>query len=131
MAIKLTRKQRDAIREEIISDLSELGNFAQIFTKPDYQEAERYRARFEDGLALLDDLCWEPDTIFPTFEFRRLNPDRLARALRWLQQRATATLTAHVLKTSADQALAERAAIANDVYATVLAELAAQDPRKL
>jgi hypothetical protein len=129
MAIKLTREQRDAIREEIISDLSELGNIAQILTKPDYQAAEHHRARFEDGLALLDDLDWEPDTIFPTFEFRRLNPDRLARALRWLQQRATATLTEHVLETSANRALAERAAIANDVYAKVLAELAARDPR--
>jgi hypothetical protein len=39
--------------------------------------------------------------------------------------------SAHVLETSAKRALAERAAIANDVYAKVLAELAARDPRIL
>jgi hypothetical protein len=131
MAITLTRKQRDAIRDEIITDLSALGDFALVFDQGDYQEAERYRARFEDGLTLLDDLGWEPDDFRETFELRRLDQERLVRAFRWLQENATATLTSHVLETSADQVLAERAATANEVYAKTLAEIAAQDPRKL
>jgi hypothetical protein len=59
MGITIGREQRDAIYEEVLTDLSGIGDLWIAFAEGDYETARRYRRRFEDDMRLLDDLGWE------------------------------------------------------------------------
>lgn len=95
---KLTRKQRDAIREEVVWMLnSACEDFGMcLVQKEDFDDAQRLRQDFEDWSALLDDLGWAADDPRDSFEIT-LPWERLHRVLRRLREWAGTTMLSHAL----------------------------------
>ena len=123
MAITIDREQRDAIYEEVLTELTGTGDIWAELQSGDYEVACRTRDRLADDMRLLDDLGWEPDPDRETFELT-MDPPDLARALRVLNDNARATLSEHVSKPVEEADLAQRALIAQTAYGSVLAQLA-------
>lgn len=121
MALELTRKQRDAVRDEVVTDLSGVGDLAMVVDRGDLTTALRFRDRFIAGVRLLDDLGWTADDPREVFELT-LALDQLEPALEHLQDNATAVLRQHMLD-PADCELAEQAAIASDAYDAVIKQI--------
>jgi hypothetical protein len=61
VAITITREQRDAIHQELLTELTGSGDIWAELQSGDYDAAKRTRRRFEDEMRLLDDIGWEPD----------------------------------------------------------------------
>ena len=80
VAITINRSERDAIYQEVLTDLTGVGDIDIALRNDDYETARRYRRRFEDDMRLLDDLGWEPDQDRDEFELT-MPPDGLARVL--------------------------------------------------
>jgi hypothetical protein len=59
MTVPVTRAQRDALHEEMLSDLTAVGAVYLAPSKAEGQEARRLW-RFEPELRLLDDIGWSP-----------------------------------------------------------------------
>lgn len=123
MAITITREQRNAIYEEILTELSGSGDVWAEMQSGNYDAARRTRRRLEDDMRLLDDLGWEPEPDRETFELT-MDPSDLARALRGLNDNARATLNEHVNRPVEETDLAQRALIAQTAYGSVLAQFA-------
>lgn len=129
MAIKLSREQREAIYAEVVVDLSGTGDISIELDNGDYDAARRLRRRFEDDMRLLDEIGWEPDPDEDEFELS-MPPDQLARALRWLGERARATVHTHVVEPITEHAYIARTVAAQAAYGDLLAQLAEQTDRE-
>jgi hypothetical protein len=78
MAVTITDEQRDAIYEEVLSDLSGVGDILLLLSRQDHEAARTHRRRFEDDMRLLDDHGWQAEQ--PGDEFVLTMPqDDLAR----------------------------------------------------
>jgi hypothetical protein len=123
VAITINREQRNAIYEEILTELTGSGDIWAELQAGGYEAARRTRDRLSDDMRLLDDLGWEPEPDRETFELT-MDPPDLARALRVLSDNARATLSEHVTRPVEEADLAQRALIAQTAYGSVLAQLA-------
>jgi len=81
MAITIDRTARDALYEEVLTELTGSGDVWAEMQAGDYDAARRTRDRLLDDMRLLDDIGWEPDPDRELFELTMDAPD-LARALR-------------------------------------------------
>ncbi len=122
MAITINREQRDAVYQEIMLDLSGVGDIFHALNGDDYEKAREYRRRFEDDMRLLDDLGWEPERDAYEFELTMPRAD-LARALRRLSASARSMLHTHIVEPIEERRYAERALVAQGAYGDVLAQL--------
>ncbi len=122
MAITINREQRDAVHQEIMLDLTGVGDIFHALNGDDYEKAREYRRRFEDDMRLLDDLGWEPEQEADEFELTMPRPD-LARALRRLDASARSMLHSHIVEPIEERRYAERALVAQGAYGDVLAQL--------
>jgi hypothetical protein len=122
MAITISREQRDAIYQELVLDLSGVGNIFHALNSDDYGKARQYRRRFEEDMRLLDDLGWGPEQDADEFELTMPNPD-LAGALRRLNDSARALLHTHIVEPIEERKYVERALIAQGAYGDVLAQI--------
>ncbi len=122
MAITINREQRDAVYQEIMLDLSGVGDIFHALNGDDYEKAREYRRRFEDDMRLLDDLGWEPEQEADEFELTMPRAD-LARALRRLNASAGSMLHSHIVEPIEERRYAERALVAQGAYGDVLAQL--------
>lgn len=59
----ITRQQRDALREEAIASLAEIGDVYLAIENDDWPLAELLSTRNATVLELLHDLGWEPDKV--------------------------------------------------------------------
>jgi hypothetical protein len=119
MAITIDRVQRDAIYNQIRTDLSGLDDINTLLDAGDIEAALRHRRWFEDDMRLLDDLGWEPDPAGERFELT-MPPADLIRLVRRLNQDA-----ATLLKDSADERDdTQQQLTARTAYGDVLAQLA-------
>lgn len=123
MAITIHREQRDAIYDEVMTDLTGSGDVWVLLQSGDYEAAKRIRRRLADDMRLLDDLGWEPQQDRDGFELTMEVPD-LARALRTLNENARSTLSEQINKPIDEAVLAQRALVAQTTYGDVLAQIA-------
>jgi len=123
VAITINSSERDAIYQEVLTDLTGVGDIDIALRNEDYDAARRYRRRFEDDMRLLDDLGWEPEQDRDEFELT-MPPDGLARVLERLNESAGATLHDHIVEPNEQREIAERALRAQTAYGSVLAQLA-------
>jgi hypothetical protein len=72
--------QRDAIYDDVIHDLTGIGDIFICLEKGDIDTAKRLRRRFTADLRLLDDLGWSPTDERETFTLT-MKPRRLDRVL--------------------------------------------------
>jgi hypothetical protein len=122
VAITISRQQRDAIYQEIMLDLTGVGDIFHALNGGDYEKAREYRRRFEDDMRLLDDLGWEPGQEADEFELTMPRGD-LARALGRLNASAQSMLHTHIVEPIEERRYAERALIAQGAYGDVLAQI--------
>jgi hypothetical protein len=111
VAIRITREQRDAIYEEIMTEISGSGDVHVEMESGDYAAARRTRRRHQDAMRLLDDLGWEPTQDDQEFELT-MEPSGLARAVASLTENACVTLHDMVARPLEEADLARRALIA-------------------
>ena len=95
---KLTRRQRDAVRDTVIWNLASVCTDFEmsLVQREDYKHARRLRREIEDAAALLDDLGWEPHDSRESFELA-LPRKQLRRIAKRLKQSATNDLFAHAI----------------------------------
>jgi hypothetical protein len=82
-----TREQRDAVRADLLLDLTEIRAVHRLLSVGKFVEAQRCRQRFEEDMRLLDDLGWEEIDERERFELT-MAPEQLAAVLRRLLERA-------------------------------------------
>lgn len=130
MAITINRKQRDALYQETVLDLSGTGDIRLGLDTADYEGAQRLRRRYEEDMRLLDDIGWEAETDRDEFEIT-MDPQGLARTLQRLNHSAGDTLRIYVVEPMEGDFVV-RAAQAQAACGHVLAQLTGvdvEDPR--
>jgi hypothetical protein len=123
MAITIDRKARDALYEEILTELSGSGDVWTEMQSGDYEAARRTRRRLEDDMRLLDDIGWEPEQDRETFELS-MPPADLARALQVLNDNVAATIHGHVVQPIDEAHLVQRAVVVQTACGAVFAQIA-------
>jgi hypothetical protein len=124
VAITLTRVQRDAIRDDLITELAEITDLPMLLNQGDYAGARRIRQRVEGYLRLLDDLGWGASDPGDTFELT-MPLDQLERTIRDLQGSTAGSLSEHIRDAYENADIAYADAIACSAYGDVLRQLAA------
>jgi hypothetical protein len=78
MNLTITRTERDALYDSLVTDLSAVGDISIDLDNDEPAHAKRLRRRFEVELRLLDDLGWEKEPDREQFELtmpaRELRP---------------------------------------------------------
>jgi chromosome condensin MukBEF ATPase and DNA-binding subunit MukB len=124
MAITINREQRDAIYQEILTDLNGVGDIWIALHSEDYETARRFRRRFEDDMRLLDDLGWEETQERDQFELTMPGAD-LGRVIGHFNQLLGEAVRAHISEPEEERQLAERALVAQTAFGSVLSQVAA------
>lgn len=108
MTVTITRAQRDALYEEMLGDLTGVGDVYLALNNGETEEARHLWRRFEPELRLLDAIGWAP--VEPRERFAiDLPQDTLVRALGRLQERAEQTIGAHLAEPKDGVEVAQRA----------------------
>jgi hypothetical protein len=95
MTVTITRAQRDALYEEMLTDPTAVGDIHLELDNGDGEEARRLWRRFEAELRLLDELGWA--AVEPCEQFAiDLPPALLVRALAHLQERSEHAVGEHL-----------------------------------
>jgi hypothetical protein len=129
VAITIDREQRDAIYEEVLTELTGSGDVWAEMQSGDYDAARRTRDRLVGDMRLLDDLGWEPEPDRERFELTMDAPD-LARTLRTLNDNARSTLHEQISKPIEEAGLAQRALVAQSAYGDVLAQITTESTER-
>lgn len=125
----ITREQREALRSEATTDLSDIGDIFLALENDDYRLAQTLRRRYEPLLLLLDQIGWEPqppDEGPDAFEIAMTAP-QLAAAARRLTRIALGRLLDHIergLAGDADIANAQHSLTVAAACTSLLADLA-------
>jgi hypothetical protein len=86
VAVTLSRDERDALRADVLFELTTVGDIAKAVRSGNAAEARRLRVCFEEDMRLLDDLGWEEIDERERFELT-MAPEQLAAVLRRLLER--------------------------------------------
>jgi hypothetical protein len=124
MALAITTEQRDAIYEEVLIDLSGIGDLVLLLDRGEHEAARDHGQRFIEDLRLLDDLGWMPGPGDRRDEFvLTMPPAELARALRRLNDNAATVVYRHVVMPIEEREQTQRAVTAMAAYSDLLAQL--------
>lgn len=118
MPYMITREQREALRSEATTDLSDIGDIFLALENDDYRLAQTLRRRYEPLLLLLDQIGWAPqppDEGPDAFEIAMPAP-QLAAAARRLTRIALGRLLDHV-----ERGLAGETDVANAQHSITVA----------
>lgn len=125
MTVTITRAQRDALYQEMLTDLTAVGDIYLALNNGDGTQARRLWQRFDPELRLLDQLGWNPVESFDRFEI--VLPDEvLVRALGDLQDRAERAVGEHLDEPNESLQIAQRALQVLGACRGALSELAAK-----
>lgn len=95
MALTIRRAQRNLLRQQVITELTGIGDIYLAVEADQWATALKLRERHEDLMRLLDDLGWRADD--PGREFAlTTEPARLLRCLARLHERAGETIEQYV-----------------------------------
>jgi hypothetical protein len=123
MTVTITRAQRDALYQEMLTDLTAVGDIYLALNNGDGTQARRLWQRFDPELRLLDQLGWNPVESFDRFEI--VLPDEvLVRALGDLQERAEHAVGEHLDEPNESLQIAQRALQALGACRGALSQLA-------
>ena len=126
MAIELTREERDAVRSEILTALTEVGDFTTYLDGGEIAKARRVSDKFHEYVALLDDLGWDEEDDRESFEVT-VPPEELARLLPRLRLEVAGSLTTDILDAQFNQRGTERSALASAVFSRMAHEVETTD----
>ncbi len=124
MSVTITRAQRDALYEEVLGELTGVGDIYLCLDKGDAEQARRLWERFEAQLRLLDEIGWgevEPQERFDV----DMPPELLARAMGRLQERAEQAVGSHISEPKDGVEVAQRGLRVLSSCRDVLGQLAA------
>ena len=124
MPLIITRAQRDAIYEVVVTHLTGIGDVWMSVDRREFATAERLGRAFAEDLRLLvEDLGWA-DTIDRETVALTVPPDELTRALARLHKDAAGSLGTYVSRPKDDEELAERDLAASAALGEILSLLA-------
>jgi hypothetical protein len=121
--LAITRAQRDAIYEMVISHLTAIGDVWLCVDRRDFATAKRLGREFAEDLRLLEDLGWT-ETIDCEAVAVTVPPDELTRTLARLHKDAAGSLADYVSRPKDDEELAQRDVAASEALGEILSELA-------
>jgi hypothetical protein len=123
MPVTITRVQRDAIYELVITRLTAIGDVWMSIKRREFADAKKMGREFAEDLRLLEDLGWaetiDRDTVSLTQPL-----EELSSALGRLHQDASGSLGTYVSRPKDDEALAQRDVAACDALGSILSRLA-------
>jgi len=123
--LMITRAQRDAIYEIVISHLTAIGDVWLCVERREFAEAKKMGREFAEDLRLLEDLGWS-ETIDRDTVALTAAADELTQTLARLHRRAARALGVYVSRPKADEELAQRDLAASETLGQILGELARQ-----
>jgi hypothetical protein len=123
MTVTITRAQRDALYEEMLTDLTAVGDIYLALNNGDGARARRLWRRFEPELRLLEQLGWNPVEPLERFTID-LPHEVLVRALGVLQDRAEHAVGEHLDEPAESLQIAQRALQALGACRGALSQLA-------
>jgi putative protein kinase ArgK-like GTPase of G3E family len=123
MTVTITRAQREALYQEMLTDLSGVGDIYITLNAGNGDGARRLWQRFDAELRLLDQLGW--DAADPREQVAvDLRPGSLVRVLAHMQERAEHTVSEELADRDENRAIAQRAVEVLAACRSVLAQLA-------
>ena len=123
MPVTISRAQRDAIYELVVTHLTGIGDVWMSVDRREFATAKRLGRAFLEDLRLLEDLGWA-DTIDRETVALTVPPDELTRTLAQLHKDAAGSLGTYVSRPKDDEELAERDLAASEALGEVLSLLA-------
>ncbi len=123
MPLTITRAQRDAIYEMVISHLSGIGDVWMCIDRREFATAKRLGGEFAEDLRLLEDLGWSETTDCETVALT-VPPAELTRTLARLHKDAAGSLADYVSRPKDDEELAQRDLAASEALGEILSRLA-------
>lgn len=123
MPVTITRAQRDAIYELVITHLTGIGDVWICVDRREYATAKRMGREFAEDLRLLEDLGWA-DTIDRETVALTQPPQELTRALARLHRDAAGSVGTYVSRPKDEEELAQRDLAASEALGEILSQLA-------
>lgn len=108
MTITITRAQRDALHEEVMTDLTAVGDVYHLLSQGDSDAARSMWRHFDAEFRLLDEIGWEREDGRERFVID-LPADALVTVLGALHRRAEEDLREHITQPREGTDLAQRA----------------------
>jgi len=121
--LTITRAQRDAIYEMVVTHLTGIGDVWLSVQGGDVATAKRLGRDFAENLRLLEDLGWS-ETIDRETVALTVPPDELTRTLARLHKDASGSLGTYVSRPRDDEEFAQRDLAASEALGEVLSQLA-------
>ena len=121
----ITRGQRDAIYEIVISHLTAIGDVWLCVKRREFADAKRMGREFAEDLRLLEDLGWS-ETIDRDTVTLTVPPGELTGTLARLHRRAARSLGVYVSRPKDDEEFAQRDLAASETLGVILGQLARQ-----
>jgi hypothetical protein len=119
----ITRAQRDAIYEVVVTHLTRIGDVWLSVDRREFATAKRLGRAFAEDLRLLEDLGWA-ETVDRETVALTVPPDDLTRTLARLHKDAAGSLGTYVSRPKDDEQLAQRDLAASEALGEVLSQLA-------
>jgi hypothetical protein len=119
----ITRAQRDAIYEVVVTHLTGIGDVWISVDRREYAVANRLGRDFAEDLRLLDDLGWT-QTIDRETVALTLPAEELTRTLGRLHKNALGSLGSYVSRPKEEEELAQRDLAASEALGEILSQLA-------
>jgi len=123
MALTISRAQRDAIYELVVTHLTGIGDVWTTLENRDIATSKRLARAFVEDLHLLNDLGWD-ETIDSERVTLTVPPGELVRTLARLHREAAGALGTYVSRPKDEEAVAERNLTASAAFAELLSQLA-------
>jgi len=128
MSVTITRAQRDALYEEVLGELTGVGDIYICLDHGDAEQARRLWERFEGQLRLLDDIGWGAVEAQERFSLD-MPHELLVRTLGRLQERAEQAVGSHISEPKDGVEIAERGLRVIGACRAALGQLAAREER--
>ena len=125
MPVTITRVQRDAIYELVITRLTAIGDVWLSITHREFADAKKMGREFAEDLRLSEDLGWS-ETIDRDTVTLTVPPGELTGTLARLHRRATRSLGVYVSRPKDDEEFAQRDLAASETLGVILGQLARQ-----
>ena len=123
MPVTITRVQRDAIYELVITRLTAIGDVWLSITHREFADAKKMGREFAEDLRLLEDSGWS-ETIDRETASLTQPPEELTRTLARLHKDASASVGTYVSRPKDEEELAQRDVAACEALGEILTRLA-------
>jgi hypothetical protein len=123
MPVMITRAQRDAIYQMVITHLTGIGDVWLSVKRRDFADAKEMGRKFAEDLRLLEDLGWPEDIERETVTLT-MPPGELTRTLARLHKDAAGALGVYVSRPKEDEEFAQRDLAASEALGEILGRLA-------